>query len=467
MKILLALTAFLITSGMFLLPHINNKIPGHSPRESFEMYCAGCHGFNMERFPGKTYEQNTSPEYLGKMIREGIPELGMPSFRKTFTDEETADLVAYLTGELRQQKPEVSTVHFPAIINSLRQDFRLDTVLTGLDVPWSLLFLPDGDLLVAERSGQIFRFRDGKFAAIIEGLPPVFAKGQGGLFDMILHPDYKNNGWIYLSYAKISPDDPGEGNTAVMRARLKNDRLADQQIIFTATPYSEKTYHFGGRMVFDNTGHLYITIGDRGRQSDAQLLSTFSGKVHRLNDDGSIPADNPFYGQAGAIPSTYTYGHRNPQGLFYNKESGELWANEHGPRGGDELNLIRKGRNYGWPAITYGINYDGTIITADTALPGMEQPVHQWTPSIAPGSLYQIPEGRYTFWKDDFLSGSLSFRYLERTRIKGGKTIETEKLLDGIGRIRYVTVGPDGLIYLTVEKPGAVFRLLPIEQQEY
>jgi len=458
--ILLPFLGLFLIVGFRSVPGPGNNIQ-KSPGENFQLYCAGCHGTNMERFAGKTYQAGVSDSYLENTVKEGLPTMGMPAFRKTFSDDEVRLLVDYMVDELRQEKNDQAATVFPPVISSMYGGYSLEPVITGLDVPWTVAFLPDGDMLVAERSGQLFRFRNDKLAAIIEGVPPVFARGQGGLFDIVLHPDYRLNGWIYISYAAVDPDDGDKGNTAVIRARLRDDKLTDIQNIFAALPYSDKTYHFGGRMVFDRSKHLYVTVGDRGNRPDAQSLDTYSGKVHRLNDDGTIPADNPFTDKAGAITSTYSYGHRNQQGIVYNLERDEIWTNEHGPKGGDELNLIVPGKNYGWPEITYGINYDGTIITPLKEKEGMEQPVHQWTPSIAPSSLLLVTSDRYPQWKGDFFSGSLSFRYLERTRVQKGSPAETEKLLDGIGRVRHVCTGPDGYIYVAVEKPGAVYRLLP------
>jgi aldose sugar dehydrogenase len=467
MKIIITVSGIVLVFAMFIIigfiPKKDEAQPkASSPRENFERYCAGCHGMNMERFAGRTYQSGTSTDHLANAIKYGLPTLGMPAFEKTFSDTEIEQIANYLVSELKKAPAVPSTPVFPPIIKGQHFNYRLDTVVTGLDAPWTILFLPDGDMLVTERSGQLFRYRNNKLAAIIEGVPPVFFKGQGGLFDLVLHPDYAKNAWIYISYAQLSPDNSSEGNTAVFRARLKNDKLIDQQEVFKAQPYSNRGHHFGGRMVFDDEKKLYITIGDRGKQTDAQLLTNHSGKVHRINDDGTIPTDNPFVKTPNAVASIYSYGHRNQQGIDIHPTTKQIWTNEHGPKGGDEINRTEKGKNYGWPEITYGINYNGTPITAYTAKDGMEQPIHQWTPSIAPSSMIFVTGNKYPQWQGDILSGSLSFKYLERTRIVDGKTVETEKLLDGIGRLRDVTIGPDGYIYVAVEKPGGIFRLIPL-----
>ena len=432
-------------------------------KEQFMRNCAGCHGSRMERFAGNTWVKDAPDDHLVNAIRYGMPNEGMPAFSKAFTDEEINGLVRYIRSELKDKNKQSQTGSYATIQQSKYFSFKIDTVATGLDVPWGMVFLPDGDMLVTERSGQLFRFRNGKLAAIIEGVPPVFNRGQGGLMDIILHPDYRHNGWIYISYSQPTANGD-QGNTAIFRANLKNDRLVDHQYLFKAMPNSGRGVHFAGRLVFDDKGYLYFAVGERGNQTDAQLLTNYNGKVHRLNADGTIPADNPFVNVKNAIPSIYSYGHRNPQGIDINPVTREVWANEHGPRGGDDINVIEKGKNYGWPVITYGINYDGTIITPDTAKPGMMQPLYQWTPSIAPSSMAFVTGNRYPKWKGDVLSGSLSFKYLDRIRFDGRKVIERERLLEGVGRVRNVKIGPDGFIYVAIEQPGVIIRLLPLKK---
>ncbi|MFT3739307.1 MAG: PQQ-dependent sugar dehydrogenase [Breznakibacter sp.] len=452
--------AAMLAIGFIWLSQVSQQKKQVSARENFERYCSGCHGMNMERFAGKTYA-GVGTDYLSYAIKEGLPMVGMPSFTNTFTGQEIKELSEYMLTGIKKRPKENTNASFPEAVKSQRLNFRVDTVATGLDVPWGIAFLPDGDMLVTERSGQLFRFRNGKLAGIVENVPAVFNRGQGGLSDIILHPQYDKNGWIYLAYAQ--PSESGNmGNTAVMRVRLKNDKLIDHQMIFKAEPDSDRGYHFGARMVFDDKGYLYVTVGDRGNQSDAQSLDSYSGKVHRLFDDGRIPEDNPFVGDRKAIPSIFTYGHRNPQGIAIHPVTREIWANEHGPKGGDEINIIQRGKNYGWPEITYGINYNGTQITPYTSKSGMEQPIHQWTPSIAPSSLAFVTGDKYPEWQGDVMSGSLSFRYLERDRIEGTKLTESEKLIENAGRVRHVTMGPDGYIYVAIEQPGVVIKLVPL-----
>lgn len=350
------------------------------------------------------------------------------------------------------------------IIQSEVQRFIADTVVSGLGVPWGLVFLPDGSLLISQREGNLQLFRNGKLSPPISGLPPLMEGNQGGLLDLCLHPDYPRNGWIYISYSALdTSSSTRKGSTAIMRARLRGNRLVDQQVIFTARPSVDSDHHFGCRMAFDKQGHLFFGAGERGQHFVfPQKLDNDNGKIHRINDDGSVPADNPFVNTPGAMPTIYSYGHRNPQGTCIHPVTGEVWETEHGPRGGDEINRIRPGLNYGWPVISYGINYDGTILTPYTEMAGMEQPLFYWTPSIAPSGMTFITGNRYPNWHDNLFVGSLSFHYLERLVIVNDKVVHREKLLADIGRVRNVVTDPGGFIYVCVEDPGRIIRLIPV-----
>lgn len=434
---------------------------------NYERFCASCHGLHMERFAGEDREAmfNMPLEQMVAIIRDGDMNTGMPAFGDALSPDEINDIARYILTDMREASK--SFEYRPAMDRIQRSEkvtFRLDTLITGLQVPWGMLWLPDGDMLVGERSGQLFRFRDGVFISMIEGLPPIYAHGQGGLLDLRLHPDYENNGWIYLSYSTYGPGGPAEGgNTAVMRARLDGNRLVDREELFKGLPDTRNGVHFGSRMVFGDDGYLYFSIGDRGNWDNAQDLTNHAGKIHRIRDDGRIPPDNPFIDHPGAMPAIWSYGHRNPQGLVKHPETGVLWSHEHGPRGGDELNIIEKGLNYGWPVISYGINYNGTIITELTEKEGMEQPVIEWTPSIAPCGMTFVTGEPFKAWENDILSGSLSFRYLVRNEIEGDEVVHEEILLREIGRVRNVEMGPDGLVYVAVENPGVIYRLVPVE----
>jgi glucose/arabinose dehydrogenase len=337
--------------------------------------------------------------------------------------------------------------------------FSAELFVDELQIPWAMAFLPDGSMLITEKAGKLIHFKNGE-KTNISNVPAVYTRGQGGLLDIFLHPDYSNNGWIYFTYASEEGEEKG-GHTALMRAKLKDEALYDNELLYKAGPNTTKGQHFGSRIAFDNDGYLYFSIGERGaRDVNPQDITKDGGKIYRLYDDGRIPEDNPFVGQEGAKTAVYSYGHRNPQGLVIHPETGEIWDHEHGPKGGDEINIVEKGANYGWPIITYGINYSGTPITHKTEMEGMEQPIHYWVPSIAPSGMAFVTSDKYQGWKGSLLVGSLSFQYLERLTLEGNKIINREKLLDDMGRVRDVRQGPDGFIYVAIEGKG-IYKLLP------
>ena len=348
----------------------------------------------------------------------------------------------------------------PNEVNLPKEDlFTVETVVEGINNPWGMVFLPDGSMLVSDKEGALIKVTHG-VKTVIENAPKVYVRGQGGLLDLELHPNYEQNGWIYISYASEEGEEKG-GHTAIMRAKLKGNILVENKLLYKAGPNTTKGQHFGSRLEFDQKGYLYFTIGERGeRDVNPQDIKRDGGKIYRINADGSIPSDNPFVGVSGAKTAIYTYGNRNPQGLIYHPIRKEMWAHEHGPRGGDELNIVKKGANYGWPVITYGINYSGTPITDKTSMPNMEQPIHFWVPSIAPSGMAYVTSDKYPSWKGNLLVGSLSFQYLERLELEGTKVVYREKLLADIGRVRCVRQAPDGFIYAAVEGKGIV-KLVP------
>jgi glucose/arabinose dehydrogenase len=343
--------------------------------------------------------------------------------------------------------------------------FRVVTMTRGLEHPWGLAFLPDGRRLVTERPGRLRLVAvDGTLdPQPVTGLPTIAIHGQGGLLDVALHPGFAENGLIYLSYAAR-----GEGGvgTEVARGRLVDHRLENVEVLFRQQPKSSGGRHFGSRLVFDRQGYLYITLGDRGEQERAQKMDDLAGKIVRLHDDGRIPADNPFADRPGARPEIYSLGNRNVQGAALHLVTGELWAQEHGPQGGDEVNVIRAGRNYGWPVITYGVEYVvGTKIGEGTHKPGMEQPLHVWVPSIAPSGMAFYQGDRFPRWRGDLFVGALKDQMLVRLRFDGEKRVKEERLLKGVlGRIRDVRAGPDGYLYLLTDSPdGVIARLEPTD----
>jgi len=438
--------------------------------EVFAERCAACHGAQLQGGQAKSllddeWRYGGDDATLATSIREGRLDAGMPPFGAMMSEQETRALVIFIREKAdaaRRAKSAFAKPQADTVVTSAEHAFKVETVAEGLDTPWSIAFLPDGRMLVTEKPGRLRIVEKGKAPEQVLGVPAVWSVGQGGLLDVAVHPDYATNGWIYLSYTHAGPD--ASAMTRVMRARLKGGALVDQETLY-APPvelYRSGSNHFGSRFVFDGKGHLFFTIGERDHRDDAQDLSRPNGKVHRIFDDGRVPEDNPFVKTPGAFPTIWSYGHRNPQGLARHPVTGELYDAEHGPRGGDEVNLVLPGRNYGWPVITYGMNYDGTPITNLTAKEGMEQPVTYWTPSIAVCAIDFYVGDRFPRWKNDLLVSSLAAEELRRLRIEGGRVITQEVLFKGIGRIRDVVVGPDGLVYVAFNTPDRIARLVPV-----
>jgi glucose/arabinose dehydrogenase len=347
----------------------------------------------------------------------------------------------------------------PPIQTPTETSYSTELVVPDVEVPWGMVFLPNGSLLYTEKEGKLIRFQYGKKHEIL-GLPETYVRGQGGLMGIALHPNFEQNKRIYFAMA-ISNNDKSGGNTGLYSATLVGNSLEDVRLLYKAVPDTKKGVHFGSRIVFDADGYLYFSIGDRGeRDVNPQDITRDNGKIYRLHDDGSIPKDNPFVGVANAKEAIYSFGHRNPQGLIVHPETAAIWEHEHGPKGGDEINIIEAGKNYGWPKITYGKNYSGTTITDDRALPGMEQPFYYWVPSIAASGMAFVTGEKYPEWKGDLLVGSLKKTYVERLQIRNNKVVAREKIADGIGRVRDVIVGPYGFIYIAVEYEG-IYRIKP------
>ena len=342
-------------------------------------------------------------------------------------------------------------------------DYEMELVFENENIIWGIEFFDDSSILASVKSGSLFHYKNG-IKTEINGLPEIYFRGQGGLLDIAIHPDFNKNNLLYFSYA--SEENKGKGgNTTIARAKLIDNSLTDLEVLYKGSPETKKGQHFGGRLEFDNDNFLYFSIGDRGnRNVNPQDLTVDGGKIYRIKDDGTIPVDNPFYNSPNAKSAIYSYGHRNPQGMFKHPETGEIWTNEHGPRGGDEINIIQKGKNYGWPKITYGINYSGTTITKDKSLPNMEQPLYYWLPSIAPSSFEYISSEIYPNWKGSLLAGALVFKYIERIGIKNNKVISRSKIAEDLGRPRDVKQGPDGYIYVSIENKG-VYKVIPSKKK--
>ena len=338
-------------------------------------------------------------------------------------------------------------------------NYEMELVFENEGIIWGLEFLNDNSILATLKSGSIIHFKDG-VKKELKGVPEIYLRGQGGLLDIAIHPNFRKNKFVYLSYASEDIEGKG-GNTTISRAILNGDTLEELEVLYKGTPDSRKGQHFGGRMEFDNENYLFFSIGDRGnRNVNPQDITIDGGKIYRIKDDGTIPKDNPFYNDGNAKKAIYSYGHRNPQGMFKHPVSGKIWTNEHGPRGGDEINIIEKGKNYGWPKITYGINYSGTTITKNKSLPNMEQPLYYWIPSIAPSSFEYISSEIYPDWKGSLLAGALVFKYIERIVLEDDIVVSRSKIAENLGRPRDIKQGPDGYIYVSIENKG-VYKIMP------
>ncbi len=364
-------------------------------------------------------------------------------------------IMLFFTSCAQQVKLDDVTIN-----EEVERNYTIESYVSGINIPWGMTWLPDGSMLITEKSGDLIHFKDGNKTNITTTFDDLYVRGQGGLLDIELHPNYSENGWIYLTYSSNEGEGDG-GNTKFVRAKLEGSSLTQIETLYKAALNTTSGVHFGSRIVFDREGYVYMTIGDRGNnEENPQDITRDGGKIYRFHDDGRIPEDNPFVNEAGAKTAIYSYGHRNQQGMDIHPTTGEIWSHEHGPKGGDEINITKKGANYGWPVITYGVNYSGTIITEETHRDGMEQPLYYWTPSIAPSGMAFVTGDKFPEWKGHLLVGALKFQYLELVKLDGNKVIERQKIATDIGRLRSVKIGPDGYIYMGVEGKG-IERIIP------
>lgn len=437
--------------------------------DTYKKNCASCHGNKMQgglggALLGKSWKYGGTDADIAQVITNGIAEKGMPAWKSALSDEDIRALIIYMreVGAKTNSDAQLKSLQpTEGVFSTKHHKFKLEKLVGGFGVLWALDFLSDGSMLVSERDGILWRIKAGEKAKVM-GTPKVWANTQGGLLDIAVKQDDGNNPWVYLSYSQPSSNG---AMTAVVRGKIKNNQFVDSQIIFQADEkfHTQKGYHFGSRIVLDK-GYIFFSVGDRGDQQQAQDLSRPNGKIHRLFDDGRTPEDNPFVKTPEAIKSIWSYGSRNPQGMVLS-HNGLLWETEHGPRGGDEVNIIEKGVNYGWPSITYGMNYDGTAITNKTSAPGMAQPKHYWVPSIAVTAIDEYSGSAFPSWSHHLLVGSLAKQELQLLEVKGTEVMSSELLLKNQGRIRDLVVGSDGLIYLAMnpdgEKGSAIYRLVP------
>lgn len=473
LAILLSLAALASTA------YGQNRIGTGKVSDLFNSYCASCHGENLQGGLGSSlvdgvWAYGGSDEQITRVIAEGIPETTMVPWKHALSNEQIRSLVIYMREqeEIFASRDVDSSVFQPedGIFRSEKHNFTIEKVGEGEGILWALEFLPDGSQLVTQRDGVLWHFKNGKRTAI-KGTPEVWEHGQGGLLEVQKHPDYQKNGWIYLGYSEnTGGTDNGRpaGMTAVVRGRIENGTWVDQESIFQFPQefHSPAGTHFGTRFVFKD-GYLYFGIGDRGNQPFVQDLSRPNGKIFRIHDDGRIPSDNPFVTTPDALPAIWSYGHRNPQGLDMHPVTGDLWEVEHGPRGGDETNLIERGKNYGWPVITFGMNYDGSPMTDLTAKEGMEQPKHYWLPSIAICGIDFYEGDKFPAWKNNLFVSGMASQQLHRLVIENQEVISDEIIFKNQGRVRDVYSGPDGYLYvlLVQQTPriGSVYRLVPAD----
>jgi aldose sugar dehydrogenase len=450
-KTFLGFCATICMSVAITQPALSQNSVGREASALYTQNCAACHGraLNGGMAPSMLDDQwrfGSEDSDLVRSIAKGHPPQGMPGFEKSLSAEEIRALVVYIREQRAQSQRKLEVGQAlpgkPLEVNGHR--FVMETVATNIKTPWAVEFLPDGRMLVTELRGRLL-IVDNKVNTVtaVKGIPKVRAADQGGLLDVALHPEFERNGWIYLSFS--DPGQRGASMTRIVRGRLRNNVLVEQADIYRAPAqlYRRTGYHFGNRITFDKDNFIYFGIGDRGFPEDAQSLKRPNGKIHRLHADGRIPDDNPFLKTPGALASIWTLGNRNPQGLTLDKDSGILWEVEHGPRGGDELNFIQRGLNYGWPVITYGMNYDGTAITSLTAREGLEQPIRQWTPSLGIAAIQVYRGEAFPRWRGQLLISSLASEELRLLSINELKVNTEHVLFQGYGRVRDVTIATE------------------------
>lgn len=475
MRLPAAVPCALIAASL-VVPLSGQTPPRKNVAQIYTEICANCHGAQLEggQAPSMLDDQWTTgrgrDEDLARIIREGALERGMPAFHSLMTEADVRAMVIFIREQRARYQRRRQTQSVPeGVVATAEHRFRIETVARGLATPWSIGFLPDGRILVTEKPGRLRVIAGGELQpAAIRGTPAVRDAGQGGLLEVAVHPRYAENGWIYLAYSDPARDEAGKdvSLTVIVRGRLKDGAWVDQETVWRAPLEFYRPgggVHFGCRIAFDGQGYLYFSHGERGRGAEAQDLGRPNGKIHRLHDDGRVPADNPFVSTPGAFPSIWTYGNRNPQGLDFDPRTGLLWETEHGPRGGDELNVIRPGRNYGWNTITYGMNYDGSPITSETAREGMEQPVTYWVPSIAVCGIDFQAGPLFPRWNGNLFVTGLAQQELRRLVIDGESVQHQEVILKDIGRLRDVECAPDGSLYVAVNDPGLIVRLVPAD----
>ncbi len=448
---------------------------------TYAQFCASCHGPTLQggsagSLVDSDWKFGGDDANLLASIREGRPGTAMVGFKALLNDDQIRQLVYHIKTQAAalKGKPETKVDPQGHVVKSEKQTVTLEVVARDLETPWGIAFLPDNRMLVTERPGKLRIVDKGKVLPPVTGTPEVWVRQDGGLFDVEVDPQYAKNGWIYLSYseplqgytlptpdaAAPAPQAGGRGNqppsipsmTVIVRGKIKGNAWVNQEVLFRGSKdlYTTANFHYGSRFIFDREGHLFYSIGDKGKPEDAQDLSKPTGKIHRINRDGTVPKDNPFVNTPGAVPTIWSYGHRNPQGFSFDPVTNKLWATEHGPTGGDELNLIEAGKNYGWAVVSNGLQPGITKSEQE----GMESPKATWTPTLAPAGIAFYSGDRYPGWKNSLFVCSLGGQQLRRIEIKNDTVTHQEVIFDEFGRVRDIIIGPDGYFYVSLSLPG-------------
>jgi aldose sugar dehydrogenase len=448
---------------------------GQEPSSGEQLYqknCAACHGAKLEGGQARSlvdavWQFGSGRSAILRNIKHGISDFAMPAFEAALSDKQMNQIIDFLLAA--EKKSGITKPPPPERISTLDYEIRVQKWVTNLDSPWAIDFVDNRRALVTEKTGHVRVIIDGILQPEpIRGTPEVLNEGQGGLLDVAVDPEYAKNGWIYLAYSHALPAATAKARpmamTRLVRGRVSDNAWIDQQVVYEAPHelYLETRHHYGCRIVFDRNGFLYFSIGERGHGEHAQTLSRPNGKIHRIQRDGSIPKDNPFIGRKDALATIFSYGNRNPQGLAVHPQTDQVWETEHGPMGGDELNLISAGANYGWPVVTYGRNYDGAKISDDREKAGIETPVLYWNPSIAVCGIDFVRSELFPRWRNRLLVTALKFEEVRLVNIAKDRVLHQEIILKNSGRVRDVASGPDGAIYVVLNGPDMILRLTPI-----
>ena len=461
----------LVGIGMLLLQPLSAE-ELQNGEALYGKYCAQCHGQDLRGGMAQSlldgvWQFGGERGYIMRNIKFGITHLGMPAYEKSLTDQQIRTIVDHMAEA--EKTAGVTKPPPPKQLQTMDYDVQVQVWAEQLDIPWGIDFVDEQTAFVTERGGHLRVVKDGVLQSEpVAGTPTVLAEGQGGLMDVAVDPDYAENGWIYLAYSHAL--EGGEDTrrppamTRIVRGHVSDNTWTNQQIIYEAPhdTYRTTRHHYGCRIVFDPEGYLYFCIGDRGADEHAQDLSKPNGKVHRIHRDGSIPDTNPFADQPEVLKTIFSYGHRNPQGLSVHPDTGRVWESEHGPMGGDELNLLTEALNYGWPVISYGRNYNGSIITELVRQPGMEQPAIFWRPSPAVCGIDFYRGDLFPKWRNCLIVGALKYEEVTLLTIEQDRVMHQETILKSVGRVRDVACGPDGAVYVLLNKPDMILRLTPV-----